>query len=70
MINDELKRKKKLEKILKLTDIPESEINKMDYKLKQEYFKAKSQLGKLVFVSRNKKGEGITYVKAKENIDE
>lgn len=66
MINDAIKRKKKLDKLLKKTNISDKELSKLDYKGKQQYFKAKSQLCKISFVSRDKNGKGITYRKPKE----
>ena len=35
---------KKLEELLKITDIKEEEIEKLNYKQKQKYYKAKSKL--------------------------
>lgn len=35
-------------------------------KQKQRYYSAKNKLGKLVFVSKDKNGNGITYRKSKE----
>ena len=66
MINDAIKRKKKLEKLLKITNISDKELAKLDYKGKQQYFKAKSKLCTVVFTSRDKDGNGITYIKPKE----
>lgn len=66
MINDAIKRKKKLDKLLKITNISDKELSKLDYKGKQQYFKAKSQLCKISFVSRDKNGKGITYRKPRE----
>lgn len=54
---------KKLEELLKITDISEEEIEKLDYKEKQKYYKAKSKLCRISFVSRDKDGNGITYKK-------
>lgn len=66
MINDDIKRKKKLEKLLKITNIDDKKLNKLNYKEKQQYFRAKSQLCRVSFVSRDKDGKGITYRKPKE----
>lgn len=63
MINNDIKRKKKLEELFKITNISEEEIEKLDYKEKQKYYKAKSKLCKISFVSRDKDGKGITYRK-------
>lgn len=49
MINDAIKRKKKLDKLLKITNISDKELSKLDYKGKQQYFKAKSKLCTVVF---------------------
>lgn len=66
MINDAIKRKKKLDKLLKITNISDKELSKLDYKGKQQYFKAKSKLCTVVFTSRDKDGNEITYRKPKE----
>ena len=66
MINNTIKRQEKLQKLLKITEISEEEFEKLNYKEKQKYFNAKNKLGKVVFVSRDKNGKGITYVKPKE----
>lgn len=63
MINDKYTRAKKLEELLKITDISEEELEKLDYKEKQKYYKAKSKLCRISFVSRDKTGKGITYKK-------
>lgn len=63
MINDAIKRQKKLDKLLKITNISDKELSKLDYKGKQQYFKAKSKLCSVVFTSRDKAGKGITYRK-------
>lgn len=66
MINSDIKRKKKLEKLLEITNIDDKKLNKLNYKEKQEYFRAKSKLCHVSFVSRDKNGKGITYRKPKE----
>lgn len=66
MINDVIKRDKKLKELLEITNISEEEFEKLDFKGKQRYFKAKNKLCKLSFVSRDKNGKGITYRKPKE----
>lgn len=66
MINDAIKRKKKLDKLLKITNISDEKLSKLDYKGKQQYFKAKSKLCTVAFTSRDKDGNGITYRKQKE----
>lgn len=63
MINDKYTRAKKLEQLLKVTNISEEEIEKLDYKEKQKYYKAKNKLCRISFVSRDKNGNGITYKK-------
>lgn len=70
MINDAIKRKKKLQELLKITNISEEEVAKLDFKEKQKYFKAKSKLCKISFTSRDKNNKGITYVKPKEDKNE
>ena len=54
---------KKLKELLKITNISEEEIEKLDYKEKQKYYKAKNKLCRISFVSRDKNGNGITYKK-------
>lgn len=68
MINDAIKRQKKLEKLLKKTNISEHQLDKLNYKEKQQYFRAKSKLCTISFISRDKDGKGITYRKEKEKI--
>lgn len=70
MINDAIKREKKLQELLKITNISEEEVAKLDFKEKQKYFKAKSKLCKISFTSRDKNGKRITYVKPKEDKNE
>jgi len=67
MINEEIKRQKKLQKLLEKTNITEKELEKLSYKEKQEYYRCKSKLCRVVFTSRDKYGNGITYKKQKEN---
>lgn len=63
MKNNDIKKAKKLEELFKITNISEEEIEKLDYKEKQKYYKAKSKLCRISFVSRDKNGNGITYKK-------
>lgn len=42
MINDAIKREKKLQELLKITNISEEEVAKLEFKEKQKYFKVKS----------------------------
>ena len=65
MINKDTKKTKKL---LKITNIDDKDLNKLSYKEKQQYYKAKSQLCSVSFVSRDKDGKGITYVKPKKQV--
>ena len=60
----------KLEKLLKIVSISDEDLEKLTYKEKQKYYRAKNKLCKVVFVSRNKKGKGLTYRKPKEVRDE
>lgn len=55
----------KLDELLKIVNITEEELEKLNYKDKQKYFKAKNKLGSLIFVSRDKNGRGLTYRKHK-----
>lgn len=57
--------KRKLVKLLELTNISDKQIEKLNYKEKQRYYNAKNQLKKIVFFSRNAEGKGITYKKKK-----
>lgn len=66
MINDTFKRDKKIKELLKITNISTKEFEKLDYKGKQKYFKAKQKLCNVYFISRDKKGNGITYTKSKK----
>jgi hypothetical protein len=66
MINDAIKRDKKLKELLEITNISDEEFEKLDFKGKQRYFKAKNKLCKISFTSRDKNGKGITYRKPKE----
>jgi len=66
MIDKSVKRQQKLEKLLKITNITDEELEKLDFKGKQKYYKAKSKLCNVAFTSRDKKGNGITYRKPKE----
>lgn len=63
MINDAIKRDKKLKELIDITNISEKQLEKLNFKEKQKYFKAKSKLGTISFVSRDKNGKGITYRK-------
>lgn len=54
-------KKDKLEELLEITNITEEEFDKLDFKGKQRYFKAKNKLCKIFFVSKNKEGKGVTY---------
>lgn len=67
MINDAIKRQKKLEKLLKIINISEKQLDKLSYKEKQQYYKAKSKLCTISFVSKGKDGKGLTYRKPKED---
>lgn len=58
-----LGKKDKLKELLDIVNISEKKFEKLDYKEKQRYFKAKSKLASVVFVSRDKNGKGINYVK-------
>jgi hypothetical protein len=68
MINDAIKRDKKLKELLEITNISDEEFEKLDFKGKQRYFKAKNKLCKVFFVSKDKKGNGITYKKSLQEV--
>lgn len=57
-------KKNKLKELQDIVNISEEEYEKLDFKGKQRYFKAKSKLAKIVFVSKDKNGKGITCVKS------
>lgn len=61
-----LKIKKKEEELIKLANMTEKEVENLDFKGKQKHYAAKCKLGKIVHISRNKDGKGITYRKIKE----
>lgn len=70
MLNKEERRKRKLEKMIKITNISDKDFEKLNYKEKQQYFRAKSKLCNVVFTSRDKNGKGMTYRKPKDVQDE
>lgn len=53
----------KLAHLVDLANKTDEEIEKMNYKEKQKVYKAKSSLGKIVFISKDKNGNGKTYKK-------
>lgn len=63
MINEDIIRQEKLEDLLKIVDISEEEFDKLDFKGKQKYYKAKSKLGKYSHKSKDDKGNGIIFKK-------
>lgn len=65
-----LGKRERLKELLDIVNISEKQFEKLDYKGKQRYFKAKSKLSKISFVSIDKNGKGITYVKPKEENNE
>lgn len=67
MMNELFKNKSKVEKIIEKTNITEKELEKLSYKEKQEYYRCKSKLCKVVFTSKDKYGNGITYRKKEKN---
>lgn len=66
MSNEAEKSKKKLDKLLKITNITDKDLNKLNYKEKQKYYAAKSKLGKFSFISRDKLGTGQTLNYSKQ----
>jgi len=56
-----------LDRLLEIVNISDNELKKLDYKGKQQYFKAKNKLCKIVHRSRDKNGNGITYRKRRVN---
>lgn len=59
-------KKDKLKELQDIVNISEKQFEKLDFKGKQKYFKAKNKLANVFFVSRNKNGKGVTYIKPKE----
>lgn len=59
-------KEKRIKEMIKLANMSEKELEKLDYKGKQRYYKAKSNLGTIIHTSRDKDGKGITYRKQKE----
>ena len=59
-------KEKKLKEMIKIANMSEQEVEKLDYKGKQRYYKTKSKLGTILHTSRDKDGKGITYRKQKE----
>lgn len=57
--------KRKLVKLLEITNISANKVEKLNYKEKQKYFNSKSQHKKICFFSRDSNGQGITYKKKK-----
>lgn len=60
-----LEKKDKLKELQDIVNISEKEFEKLDYKGKQRYFKAKSKLARIVFISRDKNGKGKTFTKSR-----
>ncbi len=58
-----LEKSKKEKLIIKLASLDDSKIEKLTYKEKQKCFKAKSRVGRYVFISKNNGGKGVTYRK-------
>ena len=65
----ENKKDKKLRELLEITNISDEELEKLNFKEKQRYFKAKNKLCKVFFVSKNESGKGLTYKKPKVKKD-
>lgn len=63
MINNEVKEQEKLDELLKTVEISEEEFEQLDFKGKQKYYKAKSQLGRYSHKSKDEKGNGIIFKK-------
>ena len=56
----------KVKEMIELANMSEEEVEKLDHKAKQKYYRAKSKLGTMIHKSRDKNGKGITYRKKKE----
>lgn len=58
-------REEKLKELLDITSISDKKFEKLDYKGKQKYFKAKNKLATVFWSSKDKNGKGLTYRKGK-----
>ena len=47
--------------ITQILNIKDEDLDKMNYKERQKYYKIRSKIAKIVHKSRDKKGKGITY---------
>lgn len=63
-------KKDKLKELKNIVNITDKQFEKLDFKEKQKYFKAKCKLANVSFVSRDKNGKGLTYIKPKEEVNE
>lgn len=59
-------KKNKLKELQNIVNISEKQYEKLDFKGKQKYFNAKSKLANVFFISKDKNGQGVTYIKTKE----
>ena len=57
------KQEQKLYELLKITNISKDQLEKLNFKEKQKYFKARNKLCKIFFISKNNQGIGLTYKK-------
>lgn len=51
----------KTEELLRIVNISEEELEKLNFKEKQKYYAAKSKLGKIIHKSNDANGKGITF---------
>ena len=58
-----MERKEKVDKLIELANKTDEEVEKMSFKEKQQYYKAKSKLGTIIFKSKDEDGNGRTYKK-------
>lgn len=56
-----LKHEEKINEMKELTKLNEEEISKLNYKEKQAYYRAKNKFGNIRFISKDNRGQGITY---------
>lgn len=53
----------KLKELVELANMTEKQLENANYKQKQAHYRAKSKLCKIFFISQDKKGNGMTYIK-------
>ena len=62
------KKGSELDRLLYIVETSEKHYDELDYKEKQQYFKAKNKLCRVFHRSKDNKGNGITYRKEKSDV--